>query len=174
MVRLPGLAARPRYAAPLAVRYVANEGYHVWITGEGRNGTNRDAFTVHYLDTGAGHAMDFAAGFRPSTDFAYGTAVALPDQTGIPVLPYITGAAGFNAGSDYMMHLKYKPNPTPPYNPRYLKDWNRLYDNGGFDEGRAIYVRQVDGTVTNVSIYIVGASWASGNGRDLTTWRYRR
>lgn len=161
----------PDYAAPLTIQSVPNAGVHIWIPGEGTNTSSLDAFTIHYFDTGAGgHTPDFTTGFLPSTNFAYGTAVALPNQDGIPIVPYITGAAGFNAGTDYMLTLKYTTNPSPPY----IKAWNRLYDNGGFDEGRAIVVRQVDGTAVNVSVYIVGTSAASGNGRDLCTWRYRQ
>lgn len=162
----------PDYAAPLVTQYVPGEGRaHIWITGEGRNASTKDAFTIHYVDDGTGvSGPDFTTGFRPGTHWASGAAVTLPTQAGIPVLPYITGAAAFNGSTDYMLLLKYKPNGAP----LYTREFNRLYDNGGFDLGRAIFARQVDGAVTNVSMYIVGSSFAGGNNRDLTLWRYRR
>mgnify|MGYP000389074621 CR=1 FL=1 len=68
-----------------------------------------------------------------------------------------------------MLALKYRADSTF----QFVKAWNRLHSVGGFDEGRAIVVRQIDGTATNFSIWIAGAQSVSGEGREATVWKYR-
>lgn len=136
--------------------------------GRTRLGGRRDVGLVHYNDAAEGLTRDFAGGYNAggSTTFNVGKAVDLqPTAAG---LPYIAGQRGY-AGNDWMLALKYRSNPSPAY----AKHWAKWYDNGGFDEGRAVVVRVVDGGATNFSVYIVGTSFASGHGRDFCVWRYR-
>jgi hypothetical protein len=54
------------------------------------------------------------------------------------------------------------------------QDYNKLYDNLGFDEGRAVVAKQVDGLPANISVFVVDTSASAGNGRDFCVWKYRQ
>jgi hypothetical protein len=139
----------------------------VWVTGAGMDGSDMHAATVRYLDNGGTVVDTWSDGWATSADFQYGKAVTVYASE-----PYITGSLG-NTSGDEMLALSYYQD-----SPDYVENWNRVFGGtslGGTDhEGRAIAVAVVDpGTPVQRSIFIVGVSTESGEGRQFTTWRYR-
>jgi len=157
------------YPADITVKNLGNGNFDVWATGKGYNGTKYNATTVYYFDDGTPSASpDYSVGFAAGSTFNYGKAIALGTAT--PFLPYLTGSVG-SGGTDYMFGLKYQVDNSPP--PPFQQHWQKFYNNGGFDEGRAITVQSVGNTGSNMSVYIVGTSASTSNGRDFCTWRYK-
>ncbi len=159
-------AGYPDHCFDVATRRVEND-IHVWLTGEAKTGSRWDVGTVHYLDVvGGSVTRDYTTGFNAGGSTAYNYGKAVTVQPSSTPLAYITGAVGYT-NNDWLLTLKYTTGSP------YARHWTKLYSIDAFDEGRGIVVRQVDGTGTNWSTYVVGASSASGNGRDFVVQRYR-
>ena len=139
--------------------------WQVWVTGAGMDGTWSDAFTVRYLDDLSGSVSGvWAEGAGSSTLFEYGRAITVIDDE-----PYIAGSLG-NSNADKMYTLAYYQDS--PYTFNWSATWGGPAVGGVDNEARGIVVVDVDGTGER-SIYVVGVSTKSGEGREFTTLRYK-
>jgi len=80
--------------------------------------------------------------------------------------PYIAGAKG-DSSADAMVVLTYEYGATSTD-----FRWSRGFNSNAFDEGRAVAVENVDGA-NQRSVYVVGVTTVTGEGRQFTVWRYR-
>jgi len=142
----------------------------LWITGCGMNGSNADVLTLHYDPADGSLVWDGA--WLTSADYQYGKAMTVYGGE-----PYITGSQGgvaADSGSpfDRMLAIAYEED-LPDYIEHWYRTWNGPYIDDISNEGRGIAVAVVQGGSSERSIYIVGVSTESGEGRQFTVWRYK-